>query len=342
MKLPDSAHADRPWRIHALAPDFRLEDVWRLPGTGEPEDFERAVERLTSADPEESPSTAIRGLFALRWRIGDLLGLDRPDDGLGSRVSMLRDRLPPDLLEAPAPRFEALPFEPLYMTEDEFAAEIANRTMHGVMHVGRVPDPAGGFRVQMAVLVKPNGLFGTGYMAAIKPFRLLIVYPAMIRQMEREVRAEASGVRQVAVPPEARARSTLPRIDYEDGWLVGSGAAADRPAEQSAREILEGAPAGTRSALLRAWCALGLKLGSPGAGGRVLGWEVRHSEPDLVLLGAPSRVGMPAELLLMRRERQLLFATFVQQQNPLARAVWALVAPKHRQVVQRMLVRAGL
>lgn len=29
-------------------------------------------------------------------------------------------------------------------------------------------------------------LFGTAYMAAIKPFRSLIVYPAMMRQIERE------------------------------------------------------------------------------------------------------------------------------------------------------------
>jgi hypothetical protein len=70
--------------------------------------------------------------------------------------------------------------------EDEFAAEIANGTMHGVMHLSCVPDGTGGYRGQMAVLVKPNGLFGNLYMAAIKPFRHLIVYPAMMQQIERE------------------------------------------------------------------------------------------------------------------------------------------------------------
>jgi hypothetical protein len=43
--------------------------------------------------------------------------------------------------------------------------------------------------LQMAVLVKPNGLFGTAYMAAIRPFRHLIVYPPAMRQIEREWRA---------------------------------------------------------------------------------------------------------------------------------------------------------
>lgn len=54
--------------------------------------------------------------------------------------------------------------------------------MHGVMHIGRVPDDDGGFRAQMAVLVKPNGLFGNAYMLAIRPFRHLIVYPPMLRE----------------------------------------------------------------------------------------------------------------------------------------------------------------
>jgi hypothetical protein len=83
------------------------------------------------------------------------------------------------------PYFAALPFSSLYLLDDEWAAEIANRTMHGVMHLGWIPDETGGYRGQMAVLVKPNGLFGAGYMAVIRPFRHRIVYPTMLRQMER-------------------------------------------------------------------------------------------------------------------------------------------------------------
>lgn len=101
----------------------------------------------------------------------------------------LRDRLPADLRDAsPGPSFDALPFTSLYLIDDEWAAEIANRTMHGVMHVGWVPDRTGGYRGQMAVYVKTNGLLGTAYMAAIRPFRHLIVYPPMMRQAGREWR----------------------------------------------------------------------------------------------------------------------------------------------------------
>jgi hypothetical protein len=185
MRLPNTAHTSRPWRIHEIAPDFRVEDVWALPTPGGPDDFPRLVQLMASGDPAQGSSRAARTLFAIRWKLGELLGWDGPDNGLGSRVPTLRDRLPADLRDAPGPDFDALPFTPLYLLDDEFAAEIANRTMHGVMHLGLVPEQAGGHRAQMAVLVKPNGLSGGAYMAAIRPFRHLIVYPALTRQIER-------------------------------------------------------------------------------------------------------------------------------------------------------------
>jgi hypothetical protein len=192
MRLPNTAHTSRPWRIHELTDDFRLEDVWALPTPGGPDDFFRLVQLAASLDPSQSSSRAVRTLFAMRWKVGGLLGWDAPDAGVGSRVPTLRDRLPADLRDAPSgPDFDALPFTSLYLIDDEFAAEIANRTMHGVMHLGWVPDQAGGYRGQMAVLVKPNGLLGTAYMAAIAPFRHLIVYPPTMREFGRTWRARA-------------------------------------------------------------------------------------------------------------------------------------------------------
>ncbi len=191
MRLPNSEHTARPWRIHELTRDFRLEDVWELPGVGGPEAFPRLVHLIAAMDPSHSSSVAARALFAIRWKLGELLGWDDPDSGVGSRVPTLRDRLPEELSDGPSgPEFDALPFTSLYLLEDEWAAETANRTMHGVLHIGRIPEPTGGFRAQMAVLVKPNGLFGAAYMAAIRPFRHLLVYPPLLREMGRAWQTE--------------------------------------------------------------------------------------------------------------------------------------------------------
>ena len=190
MSLTNSAHTSRPWRIHELTRDFRLEDVWALPTAGGPGDFPRLVRLIASGNPAKGSSRAARTLWAIRWKVGELLGWDSPDAGVGSRVPTLRDRLPADLRDAPSgPDFD--PFTSLYLLEDEFAAEMANRTVHGVMHLGWIPDGTGGYHAQMAVYVKPNGLLGRGYMAAIKPFRHLIVYPRILRQIDREWRSRS-------------------------------------------------------------------------------------------------------------------------------------------------------
>jgi hypothetical protein len=193
MRLPKTAHTSRPWRIHEIAPDFRVEDVWALPTPGGPDDFPQLIELVASNDPLRGSSAAVRTLFAIRWKVGELLGWDGEDSGTGSRVPTLRDRLPADLRDGGAgPDLgRALPFRALYLTDDEWAAEIANRTMHGVMHIGWVADGKGGYRGQMAVLVKPNGCLGHAYMAAILPFRHLIVYPRMLDEIGRRWQARA-------------------------------------------------------------------------------------------------------------------------------------------------------
>jgi uncharacterized protein DUF2867 len=192
MRVSNTAHNSHPWRIHELTHDFRLEDVWALAGVGGPDDFPRLVRLIASYDPSRSSSIAVRTLFTIRWKIGEVLGWDGPNGGLGSRVPTLRDRLPADLRDAPSgPDTAAAPFTSLYLLENEWAAEIANQTVHGVIHISQAPDGTEGFGAHMAVYVKPNGLFGDAYMAAIRPFRHLIVYPAVLRELERTWRAGA-------------------------------------------------------------------------------------------------------------------------------------------------------
>jgi hypothetical protein len=200
-RLPNTAHTSRPWRVHEFTKDFELEDVWQLPTPGGPDDLARLVRQFVTQGQRREVPAAIRALFVLRWKLGELFGWDEPGSGVGERVRSLRERLPADLLEGPrGPDLRAVPgrteedgppiFTSLYQTHDEWAAEIANKTVHSIMHIGWVPDEAGdGYHAQMAVLVKPNGWLGKGYMAAIKPFRHLLVYPAMVRLIDRLWRA---------------------------------------------------------------------------------------------------------------------------------------------------------
>ncbi|MFC9893059.1 DUF2867 domain-containing protein [Nocardia sp. NPDC127579] len=184
MRLPDTAHTSQPWRVHDIAADFILEDVWRLPTPGGPDGLARYV-RLAGTRAEHKSFTIEQLLLTIRWKLGGLLGWDEPETAIGTRVSSLRDRLPADLRDGErGPDIPGTPFTSVYLTDREWLAEFANKTVHGLMHISWVPGDDG-YHAQMAALVKPNGRFGTLYMAAIKPIRHLLVYPSMMRTIER-------------------------------------------------------------------------------------------------------------------------------------------------------------
>ena len=199
MRIPNAEHESRPWRIHAIVPDFTLQDVWALPAVGRTEDFHTVLELMTSSDPANLESRPARFLWNLRDRLGEWFDLGRISTGAGvgadaggrftipgTGEKSLAERLPDDL-HGTATEFDwsTLPFVSLYRTADEYAAETSNRTVHGVMHLAWADRGDGCYQAQMAVYVKPRGLFGKGYMALIKPFRYWIVYPALMRTIER-------------------------------------------------------------------------------------------------------------------------------------------------------------
>jgi hypothetical protein len=155
-----------------------------LPTPGGPNELPQLVEQI--AHGVDSSPPLVRALFAIRSKIGSLLGLDGNQTGVGSRVASLRDQLPADLRDAPqGPEFTTTPFTPVYLLHDEFAAEIANRTVHaGDAHrlgrgsvVGRwLPRPDG-----RACAAQPPAR--GAYMALIDRFRRWIVYPSLMRDI---------------------------------------------------------------------------------------------------------------------------------------------------------------
>ncbi|MFF1817825.1 DUF2867 domain-containing protein [Kribbella sp. NPDC058245] len=184
-RLEPKLHAETDWRIHELAGDFRVEDLWsfRTPGAG-PDDFPVMLAAIRASGGLDNQPWLAKFLFAFRWKLGAVFGWDKPV--LGSRVASLRDRLPADLPAASTDlNDDRMPLIPVYELEREAAGEIANKTVHGVMHLGWVQGDDGDFELRMAVLVKPNGSFGRCYMAAIAPFRYLVIYPAMTRRWEQ-------------------------------------------------------------------------------------------------------------------------------------------------------------
>jgi hypothetical protein len=139
---------------------------------------------VTSFDEANRRFSVVGVLFAVREMLGELFGWDEPADD-PMRPS-LRLRLAEDLRHSPSTVTPAMGFSPLYQLDDEWAAELINATVHGVIHLGWVPSETGGYRGQMAILVKPNGRLGRAYMAAIMPFRHLIVYPQMLTRIGRK------------------------------------------------------------------------------------------------------------------------------------------------------------
>lgn len=188
MRLPNAAHESRPWRIREIAPDFTVEDVWALPAHGGAKDFQTLVEVMSSLDPTNRGSLATRVLFRVRWRLGRWFGWDDAEAKLpipGDNKASLTDRLPDDLRNTAASLDRHSPFTPLYRTDVEWAAELSNQTVHAVMHLAWVDQGDGRYQGQMAVYVKPRGRRGKAYMALIAPFRHWVVYPALMRQIER-------------------------------------------------------------------------------------------------------------------------------------------------------------
>ena len=176
MRVPNAVHESRPWRIREIAPDFTLEDVWALPVYGGADDFPHLLEVMASRDLSRQAPAITRLMFAVRWQLGRWFGWDDSADRPipGRNETSLTDGL----------TFGSL-FAPVYRTGTEFAAEISNQTVHAVMHLAWIDRGHGRYQGRMAVYVKPRGRFGRPYMAFIAPFRHRVVYPALLRQIER-------------------------------------------------------------------------------------------------------------------------------------------------------------
>jgi hypothetical protein len=192
MRIPNQVHQAQPWVVGRIAPDFRLMDVWELPVEGDRDDFGRFLDAMASFDPTESGSVLSRFLFWFRLRLGALLGWDKEELRTipGSNDTSLADRLPDQGPVVPettgAMNEKAGGFTAFLCTDDEWAAEISNSTVHGVLQLTWVEHEAGRYRAHLAVYVKERGRLGQAYLRLIGPFRHLVVYPSLMRAVGRQ------------------------------------------------------------------------------------------------------------------------------------------------------------
>jgi hypothetical protein len=187
LKSTRQAHFAHPWRVHTLAADFKLLDVWRFEVQL---DAGRGFDAFLDTYWEAIHAVERFPLSRMRVAIGRVMGWDDAPNSLaipGCTEHLVAERL--DAADRARNRFTAdepspLPvakLKPVYRFDDEVLYEVSNDTVHALMHVSYAPGAA----PELAVYIKSRGLFTQLYMAAIWPARRAIIYPSLISLVER-------------------------------------------------------------------------------------------------------------------------------------------------------------
>jgi hypothetical protein len=184
MRIDPGEFRARPLRVHALLHDVPLEDAWAVPlaggGAGRTiQDF-RAV---MAAGLGTAPAV-VRSLFWLRNRLGAAFAWDRRDPAWSAESYADRLSAADRARSLVAPGSRDGQFSLLYRFEDEQLGELRNATVHAFLSLSIRPTP-GGYLAYVGVFVKPVHRLSRLYMSAIAPFRYLLVYPALLRKVQR-------------------------------------------------------------------------------------------------------------------------------------------------------------
>ena len=174
-----------PLRCHAFLHDAPLHDVWAIDlDGGGPGRTMTDVDALGSPGRVSDPPLIVRALFALRVALGRVFRLDDPRDDRLETSYVHRLTAEDRARTAVEPGTRRGIFRVLYVFDDEMASETRNATVHAFVVMALRPR-AGGYRLYWGIYVKPVGRITAFYMALIDPFRRFIVYPALIRQVQR-------------------------------------------------------------------------------------------------------------------------------------------------------------
>jgi hypothetical protein len=171
-----------PLRVHKFLAGVPLHDVWaiNLPHTRSGITLDDFIAATRHSSPEASP--VVRMLLGIRFFVGRVFGWDREPAAAASETFSTRltaaDR---SKSLAPAGTRDGL-FCVVYRFENEQLLELANRTAHAAA-VSALVETADSYRFYFGVYVRNISRFTPFYMAAIDPFRRLIVYPSLLRSV---------------------------------------------------------------------------------------------------------------------------------------------------------------
>jgi Protein of unknown function (DUF2867) len=171
-----------PLRVHDFLAGVPLHDVWAV-------DLPRTRSGITLAEflrtmggRPYTPSPVVRALLNTRFFVGRHLRWDC-EPAAASWESFAKRLTPVDLARSLVPPGTPEgPFRVVYRFEDEQLLELVNRTAHAAA-LSTLIETENAYRFYFAVYVCRVSPFTHVYMAAIDPFRRLIVYPSLLRSV---------------------------------------------------------------------------------------------------------------------------------------------------------------
>ncbi len=202
QNIDKKTHYSYPWKVHEIAKDFELLDVWEFPILADKtknQDFSLFLKVMQQPSKPSVRSffsmkfLVARFLVLLRVFLGETFGLDKNVNSLpipGCKETSLKDRLSEEDLERslaePVGEEDQGKFtwRTVYFYENEMLTELSNNTVHVLMQWGWVHKSGNYYTIQLAVYAKPRGILGEFYMKLIMPFRHMIVYPEMMEEVK--------------------------------------------------------------------------------------------------------------------------------------------------------------
>ena len=202
--LNKKTHYSHPWKVHEIAKDFELLDVWEFPILADKtrnQDFSFFMKVLQQpSKPSIRSFFSIRSLLArflvsLRVFLGGIFGLDKNVNSLpipSCKETSLKDRLFEEDLERSLAESVGeedqgkFIWRTVYFYENEMLTELSNNTVHVLMHWGWIHKSGNYFTTQLAVYAKPRGNLGEFYMKLIMPFRHAVIYPVLMEEVKKK------------------------------------------------------------------------------------------------------------------------------------------------------------